>query len=65
MIPYIVMPLIILVLSALAKGKSNRLLIATAFVVLALFAGLRGNFTTDYDEYCRLFVEVNGYSSLI
>ena len=64
MIPYILVALFIILLSILVAGKKSKFGFAIVFVLLTLFAGLRGGFTSDYSAYVDLFLQANSHESL-
>lgn len=64
MLPYLIIALLIVLLAIFDNGKKKKILIIIAFFALALFAGLRGNFTSDYNSYCDLFLQANSFGSL-
>ncbi len=64
MFPYLCVSLIIAVLGVVSNIRNQKITLTAAFLVLAVFAGFRGDFTSDYNNYCEMFYSANSYSSL-
>lgn len=64
MLPYVDIVLLIVLIAICDNGRKKKILIFIGFLALALFAGLRGDFTSDYNAYRELFVQANSFDSL-
>ncbi len=64
MLPYLLVSVSVAFLGIISNKRNQRITLAIAFVILAVFSGFRGDFTSDYNNYCRIFDEVNAYDTI-